>query len=146
MTTNYQHNINATPLQVRDILLMCDENFSKDRWANGKLDDYASKLSEHACIDVVKANSNTVGCNIYYINKETRIAYISIIAVNDKFRGKQIASLLLRNMYEKVSILGIKVIMLEVRKDNAPAQSLYYKNGFIDEEDRIHHILMKKIL
>ena len=52
------------------------------------------------------------------------------IAIAPEFRGRGIGSILLRYMAEKAEEAGCKVLLLEVRRSNTPAITMYRKNGF----------------
>ena len=57
-------------------------------------------------------------------------ATIAIIYVEQKYRRNNIASSLMKRMYETLMDEGVKNIALEVRKSNIPAKNLYIKEGF----------------
>lgn len=55
---------------------------------------------------------------------------IAIIYVSNKYRRNNVATHLLKRMYETLKDEGVKTIALEVRKSNIPAKNLYIKEGF----------------
>lgn len=57
-------------------------------------------------------------------------AEIGLIAVNAKFRGHGIGSLLIRSAVTNARILGCDEIQVVTQQDNEPALALYKKNGF----------------
>ena len=52
------------------------------------------------------------------------------IAVSEDFRREGVADAMLAELFRRAGVWGIKRVMLEVRKSNAPARALYMKNGF----------------
>ncbi len=57
-------------------------------------------------------------------------AHITNIAVREQHRGKGIGELLLMSMVELAKELNTRIVTLEVRISNIPAQNLYLKYGF----------------
>jgi len=55
---------------------------------------------------------------------------IGFLAVSKKYRGRGIASLLLKRVFSFAKRKKIKRLFLDVRKDNLPAIGLYQKNNF----------------
>ena len=62
--------------------------------------------------------------------------YITNVAVNSDYRRLGIADKLLELLYGYAEENSMDFISLEVRVSNAPAISLYTKNGFIEEGRR----------
>ncbi|MGB9728714.1 MAG: ribosomal protein S18-alanine N-acetyltransferase [Thermoprotei archaeon] len=62
-----------------------------------------------------------------YFNKT---CHLLSIAVLPEYRNRGIGSLLLKHLIDLVKIKGIGSIILEVKKDNRPAISVYEKFGF----------------
>lgn len=58
------------------------------------------------------------------------------IAVSDSFRKRGTGQELLMKVLSKASEKGAKRMLLEVRKGNTPAISLYHKNGFVKLGER----------
>lgn len=137
---NYIHDVALSETQVKDILTQCDENFSLPRWPEEKLMKYFAKLSQFACKDLVTENGKVIGCNMYYVNNDTHIVFISIIAVNKQYRGHSIGSLLISQMKEKFD--KPYTIRLQVRSENYMAQQFYKKQGFTETETLDTYITM----
>lgn len=80
-------------------------------------------------------------------------AEIANIAVDAPYRGRGIGESLLTAMHEKAKALGAVQSLLEVRVSNAPAISLYEKQGYTRYGVRKHYyadgedaFVMKKML
>ncbi len=100
---------------------LLNENFSKTNQLDQLLKDPYTKLY------VYEENEKIVGFLMYTELEET--IDISNIYVEEEYRHKKIASNLLDTMISKMKDT-VKLITLEVRKDNEPAISLYQKFGF----------------
>ena len=61
--------------------------------------------------------------------------HISNLAVARKFQGRQIATILIKQVINLANSLDKNLLTLEVRRDNTKAQGLYRRNGF--ETDRL---------
>lgn len=100
---------------------LLNENFSKTNQLDQLLKDPYTKLY------VYEENNHVVGFLMYTELEET--IDISNIFVDEAYRHKKIASNLLDTMITTMKDT-VRVITLEVRKDNEPAISLYKKFGF----------------
>lgn len=129
----YVHDVTLSDIEVKNILLQCDEKFVPPRWTDERLMEHSKKLNDFACKDLVVENNTVIGCNMYYVNKDTHIAFISIIAVNKQYRGQSIGSLMLDKMKENLDD-SISTIRLQVSMDNIGAQKFYKKHGFVEIE------------
>ena len=92
---------------------------------------YAEKLHDYGKVwchyDMGKPVSITAG---YFNDEVARTAYLSILAVDTKYRGKKLASSLLMG-FETYAIQNkMEYIKLEVRKNNNAAQQFYKKYGY----------------
>jgi len=63
--------------------------------------------------------------------------YIANIAVAEKYRRGGIASAMLEWYIEYARENGLRMLTLEVRESNGPAQRLYAKYGFVREGRRV---------
>ena len=59
-------------------------------------------------------------------------AHILAIGVDPAFRGRGVGSTLMDEIIKRFQCKGAKVVRLEVRKSNLPAQNFYRKLGFVD--------------
>lgn len=72
------------------------------------------------------------GCVVGYIGVQEIVgeAYITNVAVSERFRRRGIAEKLLEEAERGARERGCVLITLEVRASNAPAKALYIKRGF----------------
>ena len=153
MNETYTHKIHI--VEVKDkykidrIIKACDNAFlmpvSKRRYYN----DLLSKISRNAVFLLAENNFNDIlGYVAIYINNfSTKVAYITLIAVNNKFQGQGIGKLLLKKCEEYARNSGFKIIRLEVNKNNLKARSFYYANDFIATgEEKEESIFLEKVI
>lgn len=75
------------------------------------------------------------------LNEDQKFAQIGLIAVNEKYQGNGIASVLLKMCQKVTSQHGMSKIIVATQYANSPAMSLYIKNGFsISNKTYIYHI------
>lgn len=75
-------------------------------------------------------------CGLWVVLEE---AHITTLAVDKKYRGRGIASCLIKTVLEKARQKGARRISLEVRTTNVNARRLYEKFGFIVKGVRKHY-------
>lgn len=98
------------------------ENISKKIWNFGKL-------------IVLRMENEILGFSAFYCNdKESLNAYISLIAVDSKYRKLGLGKAILEEIYSVAIQNGMQNVRLEVDNDNTVALSFYKKNGFVMEE------------
>lgn len=97
----------------------------------GDLEVYAKKLYNNAQMFAVIKGLQYIGFTAFYSNDiENNIAYLTQLAVKPEIQNKGIGKTLLSVSMEFSRRRGMKVIKLEVIKDNIKAISFYKKNGF----------------
>jgi len=96
------------------------------------LDEYARKLANHACVDLVlSADGRVVGIQAYYTNDTvTRKAYATFFSLEPECRGTGIAKRMMRLLMDTAKANGMSVIEGNVAKNNARARALYEGFGF----------------
>ncbi|MFA6725345.1 MAG: N-acetyltransferase [Candidatus Cloacimonadaceae bacterium] len=87
--------------------------------------------------------SNLVALIAVYENKFPN-AYIPIVGVIDKFRGKGLGDLLLNYTLKQIEHKGFTKVSLEVYSNNIIAINLYRKYGFIISKENSTKIHMVK--
>jgi len=113
-------------------LIWEEQNASKGRFISGvDIGHYLKKLKQSAEF-VKKYSGDTLsGFIAFYCNDPTqKAAFITLVLLNDKFRGKGIASELLKDVLAVCDERGFQYCELEVEKDNFGAIRLYEKHGF----------------
>lgn len=131
-------------------LISIDNSFIPKLSSYLDIEIYSKKLINNACICISKYNGAFVGmAAVYMNNKADKIAYLSIIAVSDQFKGQGVSQILLDQVIKKSQNQGMTDFKLEVNKANARAISFYEKNGFVKTEENTNNpltIFMYKIL
>jgi len=64
------------------------------------------------------------------IRRETRVAELVSVAVGPRWRGRGIASALMRGTLRRLRLRGVRRVTLAVRATNWRAQALYARYGF----------------
>lgn len=97
------------------------------------IDFFSKKFSKYANVVLAETiEKKSIGFIAYYANNlETRIAFISMIAILPEYRGRHIGQSLLDFCKKDVIAKAFSSIKLEVSKNNYIAQQFYRKNGFI---------------
>lgn len=107
--------------------------------------EYAQKLFENATIKFHIKNNCILGFIAGYTeNLENNIAYVTILAVSKKVRGKGIGSKLVKEFIEECNMKNIRAVHLYTHKTNNNAIKMYEKLGF--EEYRISNESRKEDL
>jgi ribosomal-protein-alanine acetyltransferase len=102
--------------------------FPDDAWPIDKLeDDYRSRYAQFL---IAEDENHIVGYAIAQHLTGNDVADIQNIAVVESHRGRGIGAELLGALIDWAVERGASAIMLEVRADNAVAQSLYSSRGF----------------
>lgn len=83
----------------------------------------------------------------YFNDVRNKTSYLSIIAVDDKYRGRKLATSLLYKFEEYALNMGMKKVKLEVRKNNCRALALYSKFGYtiISEASETSYYMIKNL-
>lgn len=76
---------------------------------------------------------------IYTPNLNEDDFYISVIVVDEKYRGQGIGAFMLSEAVKIAKEKDCKKIVLDVDKDNLIAQSLYKRFGFIDINENLEY-------
>ncbi len=85
----------------------------------------------------IEESKTRLGMDHSAIADETQAGelYIDSICVDDRFRGKGIATQLIRATIDKARALGLPAVGLLVDKGNPLAEKLYLRNGFVYQND-----------
>ncbi|WP_053991854.1 N-acetyltransferase [Mangrovimonas sp. TPBH4] len=95
------------------------------------VEPYVDKLLENATIIPLREGGVLNAFIAYYDNQEdSKIAYLSMLAVSSMARGQGIGSQLLDASIEKLKQKGFRGYRLEVLKSNDKAIRIYDKFGF----------------
>ena len=112
------------------------------------LQEYIQKIAKSANVYVIFEEDECIAFAAVYMNDyDNRKAYISLFAVVDNYRKKGIGSYLLSFCEEQAHKKGMNFMILEVRKDNIPAQEFYKRAGyaFMQEETERAYLMQKSL-
>lgn len=115
---------------------------------NINLRQYSNKLFDNGRVwihyDIEKPISIIAG---YFNDNNTKIAYLSMLAVEDEYRGKHLASELMSEFEDYANKTGMQSVKLEVRKNNDVALTFYKKHKYkiIGEASESSYYMIKNI-
>lgn len=118
----------AEPRDLNDLVALEQKCFQADRLSRRSYRAFLSGTS--ARVAVAEGDGALLGAAVLLFNRATSIARLYSLAVAPKARGRGIARALLRAVETAALDHGSAVMRLEVRIDNAPARSLYEREGF----------------
>lgn len=96
------------------------------------IESMAQKFKENAVFLRVSENNETVAFSAFYCNdQETKNAFLSMIAVSEKYEGKGYGKMILSEVEYRCMQSGMTSLILEVNKKNLHAVKFYEKNGFV---------------
>ena len=114
---------------------------------NQSLEEYARKLKANAELIELWHSSKLVGlCACYMNNFDSKVSYISHIAILETYRGLKLGEYLISHVEQNAKSKGFDCMQLEVSKDNTAAYRFYLKMGYELKEDRGQKLLMRKLL
>lgn len=99
------------------------------------LEKYIDKLSRYAINYILCSDEKYIGLLSYYVNLELNELYITLIGITKYHQNKHLGKVLLNLVFYEAEVLKIKIIRLEVQKNNIPAIQFYIKNGFLYEKN-----------
>lgn len=125
---------NITLQEIESFLSLVDKDFPIPLSQKTNLNEFSKKLYNNADIIVERKNNDIVGMMAGYITNATSdMAYISILAVKNQYRGMGIAKKLLTEFIEQAKQKdNIKSIDVYAKKENIPAVKSYRNLGFVD--------------
>ncbi len=114
-----------------DLLKVCEleqKAFSAP-WSEADFRD--TLLKDFVTFYVIEVEEQVIGmCGLRNIVGEGELTNVTI---DEKWRGKRVASVLLTKVMEEGNGMQIEAYTLEVRASNTPAIKLYEKMGFVTE-------------
>ena len=112
-----------------------------------KTEFYVDKLINNSKLFLEYDNNSLIGFIAFYANnEETRLGYLSMLAVDKRYRGKGVAQMLLSKAIAYLHKIRFEYFDLEVLKSNVKAIEFYKKNGFDVYEEKETHFQMRKSL
>jgi len=120
----------ASEAQIVEHLSRCDSSFVPPLSMRVEIDSYARKIAS-AAVRFEAWDRTLVGLLAAYCNdRHSGVAYITSVSVLEEWRGRKIASRLLKNCISHARAEGYRQVALEVDGENTGALSLYAKEGF----------------
>lgn len=131
---------------LEHIIKTCDCAFKIPILNRVNLNDFFNKLSKNAII-IYASQIDILAYVAFYANdKNSKEAYISLIAVKPEIQNYGIGKKLLNECICISCRYGMNKIALKVDKDNANAIKFYLKNGFnLKNEDNKQYLMEKYI-
>lgn len=109
----------------------------------GEIENYLLKIDQYSIFEKYYIDNKLAGFISFYCNNETtKEAFITLVLVNNKFRGKNIAQKLLINTLDNVKQKKFSKCSLEVNVENRNAIHLYNKIGFCEVSKKDDSIFM----
>lgn len=105
------------------------ELFADDAWPAAT---WWAELAERPRRDYVVAEIDGAIAGYGGVDHGGEVADIMSIAVAEPAQGQGLGRLLLDELERRAAARGAAGVLLEVRADNAPARTLYSRNGFDD--------------
>lgn len=97
--------------------------------------EYAIKLMNKAVVSALFENNKIIGMAAIYCNdNENGFAYIPIVAIHKKMRGRKLSKSLIQSLISIAKERGAKKI--GIHTENPVAQKLYESTGFKIIEDK----------
>lgn len=123
---------NSTVEEKKQIMVEVDEAFAESIVYNKKFTSLFIKICENAFFISIKRNDEICAYAAMYANdKINEEAYISLIAVKKKYQNKHVGTMLINRCFEYARDQGMKLVKLEVKKENYNAIRFYRNKGFV---------------
>ena len=120
--------------EIEKVLQSCRSDFFNQSLNNAeKIKELSEKFSKFGRVLAAYDGETTAGFIAYYVNNETKTAYISMIIIQKAHQGQGIGSVLLDAMLADSKNAAQQKVRLEVAKINEKAIGFYQKKGFVLE-------------
>ncbi|NYF15591.1 ribosomal-protein-alanine acetyltransferase [Microbacterium sp. AK009] len=119
------------PASVDDlgaIMVLERAAFGGDAWSDDVM--RAELASPHTWYVVAEEDERLVGYAGLRAPEGSRDADVQTIALDETVRGRGLGREIFRALLDEAGRRGVSEVFLDVRDDNAPAQSLYTSEGF----------------
>lgn len=117
--------------QIKSILREFSDSLHSLRFGRIDIDAFSEKIQKNGWLCVCAEEDEIKGFAVFYANNhQTREAFLSMIAVKQKYRKDGIGSRLLMFVEKKSYQAGMRFLRLEVKKENSGAIIFYEKKGF----------------
>lgn len=117
--------------QLSKLLVDCSENRCASLLGGRRVDDYINKITQNAEILTWHHAGELCAFVAFYANDDAaRTAFITMVAVMQKHRRKNIATILVNSALSIIAFRGYRKCRLQVGIHNAGAIRLYQSIGF----------------
>ena len=124
-------DVNLLNDEIFNFISLVDDYFNPKLSSRIDLYAYASKLYTNAKIVCAKdKNEILIGLCAFYINHKNNTSYLSFIAIDKNYHGRNIGSELINKMEQILRELQIQEVRLEVYSNNTQAKNFYYYKGY----------------
>lgn len=117
--------------RIRELLSEHSSLFPSLNSGQIEINELVEKLSNNARVIAAELGNSIIGFYAIYMNSQDKIAYLTLIGIDESYRGNGYGITLLSNAIGLANRGGYSVIKLEVNCNNAKAISLYKKLGFV---------------
>lgn len=112
-----------------------------------RIDEFSVKVLNNGLMYTYEDAETQKGFVVFYANDQVgKIAYLSMIAVKEQYRGEHIGTKLLNWVEIESFKLGMSRLRLEVNKQNNAAIDFYKRRGFTICEEKTDSYYMHKAL
>jgi ribosomal protein S18 acetylase RimI-like enzyme len=120
--------------RLQDYLNRCDAWIDPPLSARTSPAEFAKKILAYgSAIMAFAENHREAGLVAFYANdRNTQVAYITLVAVTPEFRAKGLGRQLVEMAITESRSEGMVLMRLEVYHDNNPAIALYKRCGFLE--------------
>lgn len=121
--------------EIKELLASFSNAFPGRIFDEKEIEILSDKFDKYAVVECLKNDGEIIAFSCFYCNDiEDYVAYISMIATSEKYRGKKYGRTMLEEVCRVSKERGMKTIRLEVLNTNRTAISFYEKNGFSFEK------------
>lgn len=131
-----------------DAVAKLEKNLVPSLIARGiNLKEYSNKLVTNGKIWGHYSMGEPISIVAGYFNNNSLTGYLSLLSIDEKYRGKKFGTSLMKKVEEHAINCGMERIKLEVRKDNEVAQKFYENIGYkiIGDASNSSYYMLKKL-
>ena len=132
---------------IRELLYEFRPSLFNSSLSDEEIENLTAKYSEKAIILLLRIKEDNAGIIAIYVNNiSLKEAFVSMIAVKQKYRNRAVGITLLKRAESIAYIWGMEYMNLKVAKENQRAVDFYLKNGYTKREDLEYSCVMQKKL
>jgi ribosomal protein S18 acetylase RimI-like enzyme len=132
---------------IENLLIDISDDFIPSLSESVNIKDYCTKITLNSTVLSIIREGELIGFVAVYCNDiESRVGYVTMLAVSKKYRTNGIGKQLITLTSEFLKANGFRKIHLEIFKTNIKAISFYKTLGFIIESETEKSIYASKDL